>query len=156
MNAEPRQTSDPGQPTWIEAADGFAHFMRQAALRVQAAADVLSNYPPPLMPSEKPSPERLKAAGAFSAASAEWKHWNTYARRYEAFMRLHPNMRDVRIDAPCSHKGTCWTGDDDGFYREPEASSATADPWQGAGGRRRRRQREVLKKSRTNGLHAAN
>ena len=118
------KTPDPGPPTWIEAADGFAALKRAAGEKVRDTADILRDYPLPLRLEDPPTPERAKAASAFSAADAEWKHWNAYQQRYDAFMRVHPNMRDVRIDAPCEHKGACWVGPDDGWYALPGGKAA--------------------------------
>lgn len=122
--SEPVKHRDPGPPTWLEAADGFAMLLRDAAVRVRTTAEVLSDYPPPMRLDDPPSPERAGAAGAFSAATADWKHWNTYQRRYEAFMRVHPDMRNTLITVECRHKGECWVGDDDGFYRDPNPKPA--------------------------------
>lgn len=117
-----RKEPDPGPPTWIEALEGFARLTREAGEKVRDTADILRDHAEPYLPNQELSPERRAAHSVYSAADATWKHWNLYQRRYEAFIRLHPNMANVKIDAECEHKGACRVGDDEGFYRLPDGA----------------------------------
>lgn len=129
MTTEPRKVQDPGPPTWIEAAEGFALMTREAGDKLRDKLDILRQAPEPYSDDIAPSPEWLAARSNFSAADAEWRHWHRYQRCYEAFIRLHPNMANVKIDAECEHKGACRVSDDDGFYRDPNPQAPPAQTY---------------------------
>ena len=123
-----RKDPDPGPPTWIEAAEGFARLVREAGEMVRDTADILRDHAEPYLPNQEPSSERRAAHSVYSAADATWKHWNRYARCYEAFIRLHPDHAHVPIAVECKHKGACRVSDDDGFYRDPNRAAEPPDP----------------------------
>jgi hypothetical protein len=104
---------DPGPPTWSEALAGFKQLRTVSGDRVRAAMARRQDIPP------TDAYELGKACETHSAADADWKHWSLMVRRYEAFIALHQAMANAKITAECPHKNACWTGDDDGYYREP-------------------------------------
>ncbi len=119
-----RKDPNPGQPTWIEALEGFARLTREAGEKVRDKLDILRDHAEPYLPDQQPSPERQAAHSAFSAADAEWKHWHRYQRCYEAFIRLHPEQAQQPINVECRHKGACRVSDEDGFYLDPNPAPA--------------------------------
>lgn len=114
MSQEPHKTPDPGPPTWREAIDGFRVLRDAAGGKVRAAREALRFVSP-----NDEGPGYHDACSAFSAADAEWKHWNVYLLRASAFVGVHPLMADALITEACPHNNSCWTGDDAGFYRDP-------------------------------------
>jgi len=107
------KNNDPGPPTWTEAIDGFRALRQKAGERLQQARESRRF----LTPGDSKADE--ESWGRISAADAEWKHWNLGLLRAQAFVKVHPFMAKSLITAKCDHRNACWTGDDDGFYRDP-------------------------------------
>lgn len=62
---------------------------------------------------------RAETLGMLVKAESDWKHWSEYHAKAASFTRVHPAMADDSIYAKCSHGLACFSGADNGWYREP-------------------------------------
>jgi len=114
-------------PTWREACDAAQELRRLSGEKTRQLKDYLGRL------SAADAAIRQSTEGLLVQSEAEWKHWNGYHAKAAAFVRVHPAMERESIYAKkCGHEGAfapgCYTGPDDGWYREPAAPPRQAEP----------------------------
>lgn len=119
---------DPGPPTWKEALDGAQHERAKAGDLARRTKDSIGRM------ASDDAAGRAGATGLLLKAESEWSHFNGYAAKASAFIRVHPALADSSIYAPCPHvvngskaQARCYTGPDDGWYRAPGAATVAND-----------------------------
>lgn len=124
---------NPGPPTYGDAITGFMQERNKAKAAIAAASSR----------AESGSPS---ARAELVRAESEWTHWSTRQRWAEAFLRVHPEMRDEPLSRSCScpragKAPACWLGDEAPYYRLP--TTAEAERLRRAAAQRERTHEEI-------------
>jgi hypothetical protein len=95
-----RSIPDPGPPTLVEAVEGLAANIREAAQREQVADQEART-------AELSSPAEASALARVRVARIDQLHWRDYLRVYRQRLELHPELSDKPIGTKCSHGRDC-------------------------------------------------